>query len=183
MAQDFTYPEDSHLLIGRVSKPHGLRGELKITCFSGQPENFLDYSELVFVDGKGRLSAPLPVTSRRVQGKHVVIRFASINSREQAEEAVGAGVLIAKDSLPQLRIDEFYWHQYQGRRLVDKKGKEIGTVKNLFNNGAQDVLVVKVGEEEILIPVTKEIIVGEVADALVIDPPPGLLEINLHSDE
>lgn len=183
MSQDFIYPEDSHLLIGRVGKPHGLRGELKITCFSGQPENFLDYRELILVDTNGRLSIPLTVMNCRVQGKHAVIGFGGITSREQAEEAVGAGVLVAKEHLPEIAEDEYYWHQYRGKRLIDKEGKQLGTVTELFNNGAQDVLVVTAGDEEFLIPVTKEIVVGEISGDLVINPPPGLLEINRDSSD
>lgn len=181
MSRDYTFPEDIYLLIGRVGKTHGLDGKLKVSSFSGQPENFLGYKELVLVDSDGRLSPPLAVESCRMQGKHAVIGFSGIKSPEQAQEAVGAGVLVEKSSLPPAAEDEFYWHEYLGKKLVDADGSEIGRIEKLFNNGAQDVLVVTTGKEEVYIPVTKEIVVGEVSGGLVINPPPGLLDINKDS--
>lgn len=181
MSRDYTFPEDKFLLIGQVGKPHGLRGELKVTCFSGQPENLRHYSELVLVDAEGRLSAPLAVKSCRIQGKYVVLAFASIRCRDEAEKTVGVGVLVAKENLPAVSDGEYYWHEYIGKRLLDQAGTVIGTIHQLFNNGAHDVFVVRSGKEELLIPVTKEVVVGEKFGDLIINPPPGMLEMNCNS--
>ncbi len=177
MTGNFTYPADKYLLLGPVTKVHGLRGEIKIYCYSGQPENFSDYKEIVLVDGTGKLSTAYAVEKFRVQGKTVIVRLATITNREQAEKIVGSGVLFAKNLLPITDKDEYYWYQYEGKSVVDLNRQTIGRIVGLFNNGAQDILVVQSGEQEILIPFTKSIIAGETEEYVIIDPPMGLLEL------
>lgn len=182
MAEDFSYPTDRYILLGKVTKAHGLQGEVKILCYSGQPENFHGYGEVVLVNGAANLSPALAVEHIRIQGKTVIARLATIASRSMAEEIEGSGVLLAKDQLPDTTEGEYYWYQYQGKLVLDQGGRLIGRVNKLFNNGAQDVLVVSSGQEEILIPVTREIVVKETAEALIVDPPPGLLDLTESSD-
>jgi len=173
-----TYPKDKYLLVGKTTKPHGLRGEIKIYCFSGQPENFLDYKELTLLDLNSRLIGPIAVTKSRVQGKTAVVKFATIADRTAAEQIEGFEVLLNKEQLPETGPGEYYWHQYQGQQLVDTGGAVIGTVKELFNSGAQDVLVIDTGNGEALIPVIPNFIVEETDETIVVDLPPGLLDIN-----
>lgn len=176
-----TYPKDKYLLVGKITKPHGLRGEVKIYCFSGQPENFLEYKELTLCDLKGKLSGPIVVTKSRVQGKAAVVKFATIADRTAAESIEGYEVLLLKEHLPQAKPGEYYWHQYQGKELIDKDGSPIGTVKELFSSGAQDILVVTTESGEVLVPIIDEFIIDETDDRLVVELPPGLLEINVDS--
>lgn len=177
MADVFSYPEGEYILLGKVGKAHGLRGEVKVFSFSGQPENFLGYKEVVLVNASGKLSLPFVIEKIRAQGKTAVVQFTSVNSREQAEDIEGMGVLLAKDLLPETAENEYYWYQYQGKLVLDQDGQAIGRVESLFNNGAQDILVVKSREKEILIPITKSILVRETDGELIINPPPGLLEL------
>lgn len=177
MTEEYPYPTDKYVLLGKTTKAQGLRGEVKIFSFSGQPENFQGYQELVLVSKTGTISPPLAVENLRIQGKSVIVKLASISNRNQAEEVEGRGVLLAKDLLPEPAGDEYYWYRYQGKLVRDLNGLNIGHVENLFNNGAQDILVVKSGKEEILIPITKSIVVRETAEELIVDPPPGLLDL------
>lgn len=177
MTENFSYPAHQYLLLGPVTKVHGLRGEVKIYCYSGQPENFSSYNEVVLVDGTGNLSPALGVEKFRIQGKAVIVRLAAITSREQAEKIVGNGVLLAKNLLPDTEEGEYYWYRYEGKCAADLNGQTIGRIVGLFNNGAQDILVVQAGKREILIPVTKSTIAGETEEQVIIDPPPGLLEL------
>jgi 16S rRNA processing protein RimM len=181
MIPDYLFPADEYLLLGKVAKAHGLNGDLKIFLYSEQPENAVVYSELLLIDRDGAISSPLVVMKSRVQGKAMIIRLASIATRTQAEQVEGHGVLLARKHLPATGKDEYYWHQYQEKLVVDLAGQVIGRVERLFNNGAQDILVIKAGKEEILIPITKSILVGETAENLIVNPPPGLLELNADS--
>lgn len=178
MAQEFKYPAAEYLLLGKVVKAHGLRGEVKLFLYSGQPENLAGYKELVLVDKSGGLTCPLAIVASRIHGKAAIVRLASVSSRTQAEAIENRGVLLARKHLPTIGAHEFYWHQYQNKVVVDTAGREIGSVENIFTNGAQDILVIRSGIDEILIPVTESILVGETADKLIINPPPGLLELN-----
>lgn len=183
MGEEYTYPGDDYILLGKITKAHGLRGEVKIFSYSGHPENIGTYGELVLVDGSGTLSAPVTVRRSRVQGKIAIVQLESINSRNEAEGIEGRGILLPKTFLPDPGDDEYYWHQYEGKLVVDINSTVIGRIKALFNNGAHDVLVVESDGQEILIPVTKEIVVKEDKEKLIVDPPPGLLELSSDNDE
>jgi 16S rRNA processing protein RimM len=183
MADDYNYPTDKYVLLGKVTKAHGLRGEVKIFSFSGQPENFKGYKEISLINYAGKLSTALAVEKFRVQGKTVIAQLATVKSRDRAEEIEGMGVLLAKELLPDSAKNEYYWYQYEGKKVFDQSGHTIGIVESLFNNGAQDIMVIKSGKEEILIPVTKSIIVSETAEQLIVNPPPGLLDLNNESGD
>ncbi|MFT5698745.1 MAG: 16S rRNA processing protein RimM [Desulforhopalus sp.] len=172
------YPKDRYLLVGKTTKPHGLGGEVKIYCFSGQPENFLEYKELTLCDLKGNLTGPIAVTKCRVQGKTAVVKLATIADRTAAENIEGYEVMLLKEHLPKTQPGEYYWHQYVGKQLVDKDGALIGTIKELFNSGAQDILVVKTVNGEVLIPFIDDFFIEETDEKIVVELPPGLLEIN-----
>ncbi len=183
MAEGYAYPTDHYVLLGKIVKVHGLKGEVKIYSYSGQPNNFHGYNEVFLVDRTGNLTFPLDILKVRVQGKMAIIQLSSVACRNKAEEIVGCGVLVKKDRLPDTAEDEYYWYQYEGKLIEDLAGRIIGRVESLFNNGAQDILVVKSGAGEILIPVTKNIIVQETADALIVDPPAGLLDLVHETDD
>ena len=177
MEEEFRYPADRYLLLGRVAKAHGLRGEVKLFLYSGQPENVGRYRELSLVDRRGTITPPLEILSVRLQGKAAIVLFATIADRNGAENIEGCGLLLERGQLPEPEDDEYYWHGLLGKRVVDQGGTYIGTIKSLFDNGAHDILVVDGPRGEVLIPVTRSIVVGESETEVVVDPPPGLLEL------
>lgn len=177
MEAAFSFPTDQYLLLGTVAKAHGLHGEVKLFLHSGQPENIRGYRELYLVDRKGTIAGPLQLLRQRLQGKAAIVLLDTIKDRSAAEKIEGRGVLLAKDQLPALDNGEYYWHRLLGKTVVDGAGQHIGTVARLFHNGAQDVLVVVAGEREMLIPVTKSIVVDETETTIIVDPPPGLLDL------
>ena len=181
MNPDYVFPADKYLLLGRVTKAHGLHGELKIFLYSGQPENIAEYDELRLINETNVISSPLAILKSRAQGKAAIVKLATIANRTEAEMAEDYGVLLERKNLAAIGEDEYYWHQYQEKLVVDLDGNTIGRVDHLFTNGAQDILVIKAGKGEILIPITKDILVSETAGTLIVNPPPGLIEINTSS--
>jgi 16S rRNA processing protein RimM len=182
MKQDYSFPTEDFLFLGKITKAHGMRGEVKISPCSGQPVNIKAYKELVLVDTKGKLTAPLAVLSCKIQGKTAIARLDSIADRNQAEGVEGLGVLIAKKHLPELTEGEFYWHQYIGKTVTDLNKRDIGKIETIFSNGTQDIMVIRAGEQEILVPISKTIVVKEGAEKITINPPPGLLELYTDSN-
>ena len=178
MTDRFSYPADRYLLIGKVGKPHGLHGEVRLHLYSGQPENVVSYSHLVLVSTTGRLSPSLQVVTCRVKGKTAIVGFESIMGRESAEGLVGMGVLLDRQDLPKGADGELYWYQLDGLQVLTSDGRTLGRVQKIFSNGAQDILVVGEGNQEFLIPILDSIIVRRTDEELIVDPPPGLLEIN-----
>jgi 16S rRNA processing protein RimM len=181
MTSDYIFPTDEYLLLGKVAKAHGLHGELKLFLYSGQPENIAAYSELLLINREGVISSPMSILTSRIQGKAAIVRLASIADRTQAERVEGSPVLLAKRDLPVVGDNEYYWCQYQDKLVVDLEGNTIGRVVRLFTNGAQDILVVKKGKDEILVPITKDILVGVTDEKLIVNPPPGLIGLNATS--
>ena len=147
MNSDFTYSQEDFILIGAVSKAHGMKGEVKIYCYSEQPDNFKEYRQVVLVDSKGKLSPHLKVKKSRAQGKVAITLLETITDRTRAEYVEGMGVLLPKEDLPDIEQDEYYWHQLIGKDVLDIDGKFLGTINNIFSNGAQDIMVLNTGKD------------------------------------
>lgn len=182
MQHHYVYPEESFILVGTVVKAQGLRGEVSIHALSGQPGSLGNYSTFTLVDPAGTLSPELRVQAFRLQKEKAIILFDRVTDRSHAETLVGMGVLVAKADLPELADDEFYWYQLTGLAVRTVQGRQLGTMRSVFSNGAQDVMVISDGNSEYLVPLCQGIIVLRNTVELVIDPPPGLLEINAEDD-
>lgn len=178
MTDSFSFPTGQFILIGKVVKPHGIRGEVKIFPFSQQPENLGKYRHLVLVDGEGRLTVPMMVEKCRVAGKFAVVQLEGITTRERAEQICTMGVLIGKEALPELDDDTFYYREFIGLTVTTENGNVLGTIKNIFSNGAHEIMEIQGDDKHYLIPVLQEIIIAHGPDGLTVAPPPGLLEIN-----
>ena len=182
MTDTFSFPADRYILIGKVGKPHGLHGEVRLHLYSGQPANVRSYSRLVLVSTAGRLSSSLRVDTCRVQRKTAIVGLESIVDRESAEHLVGMGILLDKEDLPKTDEGELYWYQLDGLPVKTVEGRSLGRVVKIFSNGAQDILVVRDGSQEYLIPILDDIIIRHTDEEVIVAPPPGLLEINSGID-
>ncbi|MBC8208278.1 MAG: 16S rRNA processing protein RimM [Desulfobulbaceae bacterium] len=181
MVARYVFPEDTHVLIGEIVKAHGIRGELKLLSYSGQPEAIGKYPQLTLVSRDGRITQACTIKRLRPQGHNAILTLNGIETRNQAEELVGQGVLVRKIDLASPQNDEYYWHQLQGLKVFTTTGRELGKISEIFSNGAHDLLVVTGGhgnKSEYLIPMLANIIHSQNDKQLIIDPPPGLLEIN-----
>lgn len=183
MADSFSFPTDRFILIGKIGKPHSLRGEVRLHLLSEQPENLQSYSRLFLVSPGGEISGPRRVVSRRLQGKTAIVGLESVNDRDEAEAVKGRGVLIEKSELPETDESEYYYYQFIGLTVKTVEGRLLGKVTNIFSNGAQDILIVRQESQEYLIPVLQPVIVRRTNEELIVNPPPGLLEINSDGTE
>lgn len=178
MTKSFSFPTDTYVLIGKIGKAHGLKGEVKLISFSDQPQNIEQYRHLVLVTEQGKLSPPYPVVKARTGAKEVIVALQGVTDRTDAEQLCGCGVLVAKEELPKLHEDEFYLHELEGLHVTTDDGRFLGRVQSFLYNGVQDILVVGTGNEEFLIPLIPGMIVERNEEGMVIAPPPGLLEMN-----
>lgn len=182
MMRKYSFPEEQFLHIGSVTKAQGLNGEVAIAPLSGQPESFEAYTTLVLVDDSGTLSPELAVEKLRIHKGKAIVKFDRVGDRTFAENIVGMGVLLARKDLPPSEDDEYYWHEITGLTVITTAGRYVGKVVSLFSNGAQDIMVISDNNQEYLVPFTDEIVLEQNDDEMIIQPPPGLLEIN-RSDE
>ena len=92
------------------------------------------------------------VEGHRPQSRHQLIRFAGVGTREDAEQYIGCDVGIEYGQLTELSEGEFYWVDLMGLSVVNVQGVELGEVTQIMETGANDVLVSRHSQGEILIP-------------------------------
>lgn len=164
------------LLIGKIVGIHGMKGYLKVYSFDGTMDLFIPGSQVRVKSGINGINR---LTVRDVQPYKNILRilFEEIADRDQAEKMAGADLLLQRSELPEPEEGSWYWHDLIGMAVYDLGGLYLGQVENLFETGSNDVLVVKNGEEEILIPVTASIVckVDLEQQKINVDLPEGLL--------
>ncbi|ADH85869.1 ribosome maturation factor RimM [Desulfurivibrio alkaliphilus] len=167
--------------IGRIVKPQGVKGELKVLPLAGAPLDFSGLEELFLLPASGGPPLAYPLLAVRSQGGALVIRLAGVDDRNQAEALRDRVVALAAGELPPLAPDDIYWHQLAGLAAYTAEGRKVGLVTDFMLTAAHPLLVI-VDEQhrEYLVPVHPEFMAlrhdheGESA-WLLLTPPPGLL--------
>lgn len=166
--------EPRFLIIGRIRKPHGVRGELKVSVLSDMPERFT-WLETVVVTRKEH-DDPNPlllvVESVRFHQGDALIWFEGIRSREAAGQLRNRWVKVPMSEALPLGDGEYYAHQAVGWQVVTTTGEPLGTVSGLIETGANDVFVIETDEGELLLPDIPDVI-------KTIDPKVGQLIVEL----
>jgi 16S rRNA processing protein RimM len=175
-------PEE--VVVARVGRPHGLRGELSVELRTDEPERrFADGAVLDVRPASGRPTdgdpARLTVVASRTHQDRLLVTFAEVGDRTAAERLRGA--LLVTDVGGQAPEDpeEFYDHQLVGLAVVTVEGTPSGTVAEVVHTGAQDLLVVRrPGREDALVPFVAALVpeVDLAAGRVVVADRPGLLE-------
>ena len=170
------------VIVGRVGRPHGIRGEVVIGIRTDEPE-------LRFTAGTTLGSGPTPdedsppgrltVASARWHSGQLLVAFAGVTDRTAAGELTGSWLSVDSSQLPATSDpDEFRDHELIGLSVRTPAGQHVGVVTDVLHHG-QDLLVVRRdGAGETLVPFVKAIVpeVDVAAGHLVIDAPPGLLD-------
>lgn len=152
-------PDDDDLIeVGHILSAHGVRGQVRVFSNTSPRENIVQYSPWTIKNVAGEKT--LEVTGKR-QGKNVIATIESVSDRNQAEELIGARVLIQKSQLPELKDGEYYWNQLIGLRVRSTEGSDFGVVDQMMETGANDVMVVQ-GDRERLIPFVMDEIIKSV---------------------
>jgi 16S rRNA processing protein RimM len=170
------------VLLGRFGAPHGVRGEIRLQSFTGDPLAIATYGPLT--DRSGAKSFTL--LSVRPQGKDMLVaKIAGVSDRTGAEALTGAELYISRDKLPAPEDeDEFYLADLVGLRAETRAGAELGRVIAVRNFGAGDILEVApvAGGETLMYPFTRAVvpIISVTEGRVVIEPPE---EIEAEKDE
>ena len=172
---------EESLVVGRILRPHGLRGELSVEVRTDDPEQRFAAGAVLGTDPAD--AGPLTVEASRWHSGRLLVSFAGIADRTDAESLRGAWLTIdAADVPPPEDPDEFHDHQLTGLTVVTISGDPVGTVTDVLHHG-QDLLVIRGPAGETLVPFVAAIIVEVdlTGQRLVIDPPPGLLDLGQAS--
>jgi len=165
--------------VGRVAKPHGILGELKILPH-GEPDDFSHFPEVLLGDESEPIGRLYKVARARPQNKTVLVFLTGVADRNAAELLGGREVWVDEKFLPALADDEFYWHELVGLRVVVEGGRELGKVTALMATGGHDLLVVHGGGREYLIPARREFMLDtdHQAGVITVADIPGLFDLN-----
>ena len=168
------------IVVGKVVKAHGIKGDLKVYPSSGYPDDFDHYSDLILVAEGDTQQQTYEVASSRSHGKVAIVHLVGIDSMNDSEALRGFDIRIAKDDLPELDPGFYYWHELQGMEVITDQGESVGTLTSLLATTGHPVLVIKNKGREHLVPAIKEFVIGldDKGETLIISPPPGLLEMN-----
>jgi 16S rRNA processing protein RimM len=168
------------LVVGRVSRPHGVRGEVAVEVRTDDPEHRLAVGAVLATEPSA--AGPLTVASTRWHSGRLLVSFKGVEDRNGADELRGALLLVDSSELEETTDpDEFHDHQLIGLAVLTQDGQHVGDVTDVLHHG-QDVLVVTGSGDragaEILIPFVMAIVpeVDLAAGRLRVDPPPGLLD-------
>jgi 16S rRNA processing protein RimM len=179
--------DDSQLLVARIGKPHGLRGEVTVQLHTDDPEARFATGSVLTTEAASGSGVPRVLTVRSARSHRGIwlIGFEGIPDREGAESLRGTRLLVdASLGLPEDDDEGWYESELVGLSAVTMDGAAVGTVSRLETGAAQDLLVVRLSSGgEALVPFV-EAIVPEVdveGGRVVLNPPPGLLELGTES--
>lgn len=136
-----SHADDTHVVLGKLTSPHGVKGWLKVYAYTSPMDSILDYPEWWVRQGES-LTRMTVVQGRR-QGKGLVVQLKGVDDRTVAEALAQTDILLPKDALPVLSDDEYYWHELEGLTVFTQSGERLGQVSYLFETGANDVMVVR----------------------------------------
>ncbi len=167
--------------VGRVLKPHGVRGELKVLLHGADVERFRHYRRLNCRMVSGQ-ELELDVVSVRSAGEdQALVRFAQYSAPEPAQVLRDASLLVPRALCPPLDDDEVYFVDVVGMEVLRaSSGDVIGRVVSIVTGPGQDWIEVAIGDDRtILVPWVDEIVVDidEESRCVRIAPPEGLLEL------
>ncbi|MFF6998134.1 ribosome maturation factor RimM [Streptomyces sp. NPDC008313] len=166
------------LVVARVGRAHGIKGEVTVEVRTDEPELRLAPGAVLATDPAS--AGPLTIETGRVHSGRLLLRFAGVRDRNGAE-ALRNTLLIAEvdpDEAPE-DPDEFYDHQLMDLDVVTVDGTEVGRITEISHLPSQDLFVVERADgSEVLIPFVEEIVteIDLEEQRAVIDPPPGLID-------
>ncbi len=142
---------DRRVLVGRIVGLYGVQGWLKIESWTEPRLRIFDYQPWLLGAAPGTTTQVAGVKGRN-QGKGIVAYLPGVDDREQAAALIGQDIHIARELLPAPAAGEYYWADMEGLDVFTTDGIALGRVSHLFATGANDVVVVRDGERERLIP-------------------------------
>ena len=174
--------ESIDVVVGRIGKAHGLRGDVTINVRTDEPERRFAAGSVLVVEAPSGSANPLrsvTVASSRWHSSTLLVRFEEIPDRTAAEAARGIllHASIPADESPE-DPDEFYDHQLVGLTAYDLDGVVLGEVTGLVHGGAQDLLTIRTPDRrDTLVPFVKALVpeVDVAGGRVVVADRPGLV--------
>ncbi len=141
--------EPVFVIIGKLRRPHGLRGEMIMEIHTDYPERFSVGNTIRI----GFQQTPMVIRSIRPHREFVLISFEGYNNPEELGDLRNQYVYIDATEIPDLPAGDYYHHQLIGLQVINENDHHIGKVIEILVTGANDVLVVQQSDnKEVLLP-------------------------------
>ncbi len=166
---------DEFIEIGRITAPHGVRGELRAQSFGNTSDSLAEFDYAYLGPAKKRVE----FLEARPHKNIVILRLEDVTSIEAAEALRGQYLYMKRAELPALDEGGFYHADLLGMMAVLEDGTELGPVKEVLQTGANDVLILgEKGQKERLVPFIPDCIkeVSVESRRIVVTPLPGLFD-------
>ncbi|MEG2353271.1 MAG: ribosome maturation factor RimM [Clostridium sp.] len=141
-----------YLVVGQITKAHGLKGEVKVISFTNDPKRFKELKKF-FIDGVER-----NLQSCKLQKDRVILKIEGIDSVEDTVPYKNKYISVHREDALKLEEGEHYIADLIGCNVFDEDGKELGPVYDVLQTGSNDVYWIKDGKEELLIPALESIV-------------------------
>ena len=156
--------------VGRILKPVGLRGEVRVEVASDAPERFAP-GAVLYIEGN-----PYHILSMRPMRKGVVLVLAEVNSYSEAEALRGKAMYVGESQVPPAPQGSYYHYQVLGMRVYTREEEYLGEVTEIIQTGSNDVYVLTKGERGVLVPAVDSVVmeIDVKAGRMTVDLPEGL---------
>ncbi len=161
-------PQPTHLVIGRIVCPHGLKGEVQAEILTDFPDRFSGLKTVYL----GEDLQPMILEGQRLHGRRVLLKFAQYDDLEQADRLRGELIYVPVEEAVPLEDGEYYLYEIVGLEVWTTEGEYLGRVAEVLHTGSNDVYVVREAAKEILIPAISDVV-------LKIDVDEGRMEVRL----
>ena len=162
------------IVVGSLGGAFGVQGEVRLKSFCADPGAIADYTPLFTEDG--RQFVQLVLTGQQKNG--FTARLDGVVTKEDADALRNTKLYADRSQMPSLPDDEYYYSDLIGLDVLDTGGKSLGTVKNVMDHGAGDLLEILVpgAPDTVLLPFTQAAVptVDLASGRLIADPPEGL---------
>lgn len=168
--------DEDFVVVGRLGKPHGLKGEIELYVLTDFPDRFQPGANFF-------IRPPLPenneikIDAVRKKQPKLIIKINGIDDRLRAESLKGRELVIPQSETVLLPEDAYWHYQLIGLKVITVDGRELGIINEIISSVANDIYVVGNGTEY-LIPATGEVIkeINLADKEMIINPLPGLLD-------
>jgi 16S rRNA processing protein RimM len=166
----------SRVVLGVITGPHGIRGEVKLKSFTADPKDITAYGPV----GLGDTGRNVRIRSLKPQGPLFIAALEGVADRNAAEALKGVELHVPRSALPPAGEDELYQSDLIGLPVFLMDGTALGEVVAIPNYGAGDLLEIAVPgrKDTVLVPFVAAMVpvADPAAGRIVIDPPDGLLD-------
>lgn len=147
------------LQVGIITSTHGVRGEVKVYPTTDDPRRFRILKEVVLDTGKEKMN--LEIEGVKFFKQFVILKFKGLDNINDIEKYRQKSLYVTRKNAVRLQRDEYFIADLIGLKVQDEDGKELGTVKDVIETGANDVYEVEMADgKSLLLPAIKQCILN-----------------------